>query len=70
MVLLYFSPYYLCFRKRTYVLAIQKRFLIHKPTQKFTLRIRNVIFLADDTRFYNTVLFQIFGATKLFLKGK
>jgi hypothetical protein len=70
MVLLYFSPYYLCFRKHTKILAIQKSFLIHTQTQKFTLRIRNVIFLADDIRFYNTVLFLIFGAIKLFLKSK
>jgi hypothetical protein len=70
MVLLYFSPYYLCFRKNTEDLETQKCFLIHTQTQKFTLRIRKVIFLVDDTRFYNTVLSQIFGASKLFLKGK
>jgi len=70
MVLMYFSPYYLGFRKYTKILATQKRFLVHTQTQKFTLRIRNVIFLVDDTRFYNTVLFHIFGATLLFLKGK
>jgi hypothetical protein len=47
-----------------------KRFLIHTQTEKFTLRIRNVIFLTDGSRFYNTVLFHILGATLLFLKGK
>jgi hypothetical protein len=70
MVRLYFSPYYLCFRKHTKILATQKRFLIHTQTQKFTLRIKNIIFLADDIRFYNTILIFIFGTTKLFLKSK